>query len=298
MKFAFTNENLKKNVEDLATNIFEFCKSEVEKINKLSESSRRDAKSIILHKIKNLPIWHELGISLHHTHDHVYDKYTVDWWLENLVTDLVVTKKVIKPVSEYIALKGEYPDLIPSYEIEHDGAHLVIDLKNIPKDNKFILIEYTEVYFTYNKSIANILDDIDNIGVLDSNHNFCLLFYLMRNRGELIRTHARKVSDVLQVMGGINPIQSEQIKCIKSNLFKLNGLLSADLMTKNDLTIAYNDQKKYNSFIIDLGNAYFKIVDYYLFDMRPDNVKIVIVNGIEIHIYTTPIVVYTDILDM
>ncbi len=298
MKSTFTKENLRKSVEDLVENIFEFCKSEVKRINKLSESSRRDAKSIILHRLKNQPIWHELGISLHYTHDHVYDKYSIDWWLENLINDLIEVRKVVRTVSEYIAFKGEYPDLIPSYEIEHDGAHLVINLKDIPKDNKFILIEYSEVYFTYNKDTTTILREIDYIGILEPHHNFCLLLYLMRNHAELIKTHASEISNVLQVMGGINPIQREQINCINSNLSKLNEPLVAEVMKILNVLKAYNDQKKYNSIIIELGNAYFKIVDYYLFDMRPNTVKIVIVNGIEIHIYTTPIVVYTDISDM
>lgn len=280
MHYIFKNDNLNENLTYLINSIVDTCVSEVERINTISESYRKTPHLIIIHKIKNLKIWKELGISLQYSSDNNFTRYSIDYWLERLVKNLVKTKKVTNTASEYVKLKKvNDQDSKIAYSLE-DGTKLILDLKAIPEDNKYILMEYTKVIYNKNYNRNDIFREMLDVNLSDR-YNFCLDFYLFFTYGAIIKEYGSKISDELEKMRKSNSkiFTYEQKQIIATNLNYINKIIMEDIRKAN---LNKNDEKT-KSYIDELKRAYERFLDWYVFDKKPSYIDIKIDDNLNIY---------------
>ena len=280
MHYIFKNDNLNENLTYLINSIVDTCISEVERINTISENYRKTPHLIIIHKIKNLKIWKELGISLQYSSDNTFTRYSIDYWLERLVKNLVKTKKVTNTASEYVKLKKvNAQDSKIAYSLE-DGTKLILDLKAIPEDNKYILMEYTKVVYNKNYDRNDIFREMLDVNLSDR-YNFCLDFYLFFTYGAIIKEYGSKISDELEKMRKSNSkiFTYEQKQIIATNLNYINKIIMEDIRKAN---LNKNDEKT-KSYIAELKRAYERFLDWYVFDKKPSYIDIKIDDNLNIY---------------
>ncbi|MDY5646857.1 MAG: hypothetical protein SPF22_07640 [Candidatus Onthovivens sp.] len=280
MHYIFKNDNLNESLTYLINSIVDTCVSEVERINAISENYRKTPHLIIIHKIKNLKIWKELGISLQYSSDNNFTRYSIDYWLERLVKNLVKTKKVTNTASEYVKLKKvNDQDSKIAYSLE-DGTRLILDLKSIPEDNKYILMEYTKVVYNKNYNRNDIFREMLDVNLSD-HYNFCLDFYLFFTYGTIIKEYGSKISDELEKMRKSNSkiFTYEQKQIIATNLNYINKIIMEDIRKAN---LNKNDEKT-KSYIAELKRAYERFLDWYVFDKKPSYIDIKIDDNLNIY---------------